>query len=77
MNRRGHVDFGAPSGGITTSDIHRRLGMHRKTCQGRGGGETKERQGGRGHRQKEPKHGTTGKHSVLMEEGEHGSHTDQ
>lgn len=31
MNRRGHVDFGAPSGGITTSDIHRGLGMHRKT----------------------------------------------
>lgn len=30
-----HVDFGAPSrggeGGITTSDIHRGLGMHRKT----------------------------------------------
>lgn len=33
MNRQGHVDFGAPSGGITTSDIHRGLGMHRKTCQ--------------------------------------------
>ena len=36
MNGQGHVDFGAPSGGITTSDIHRGLGMHRRTCGGRG-----------------------------------------
>lgn len=45
MNRQGHVDFGAPSGGITTSDIHRGLGMHRKTCGwGEGGGQKRTRE---------------------------------
>lgn len=42
MNRQGHVDFGAPSGGITTSDIHR--GHASENLPG-GGGRDKEEAG--------------------------------
>lgn len=66
MNRQGHVDFGAPSGGITTSDIHR---GHASENLAGGGGDKEEAGDMIRNSQAKNKNPCSRKNTLLMEEG--------